>query len=87
MSENASKTRPREETEAQVSPISLNSVNTLNHELVGSWRSKDGQAVGDVEAYIYQADTGDLADAPLWCVQAGRTECVRRTLKQSPMLT
>jgi hypothetical protein len=58
MTENASKTRPRE-TEAQVSPISLNNVNILNHELVGSWRSKGGQAVGDVEAYIYQVDTGD----------------------------
>lgn len=86
MSENASKTRPRG-TEALVSPISLNNVNTLNHELVGSWRAKGGQAVGDVEAYICQMGTGGLADAPLWCVQAGWTECMRRALPMSPVLT
>jgi len=81
-----SKTRPRG-TEAQVSSFSLNSVNTLKPELVGSWRmSEGGQAVGDVEAYIHQVDIGGLMNAPLGCVQAGRIECMRRDIR-IPMLT
>lgn len=53
MDEIASKKWPRD-TEAQVSLISLNNVNDLNHELVGSWSR--GQAVGDVEAYTFTTE-------------------------------
>ena len=78
--------RPRE-PEARARLIGLNNVNTLKPEIEGSWRTtKGGQAVGDVEAYIYQVDIGGLMDAPLGCVQAGQSECMRR-IPKDPLLT